>query len=192
MRNLFYIILTASSLLFISESSKAQAYKKGDVLLSAGASFGYLGYRFGGYGSRIGFSVPVTANLEIGVHELISVGPYIGFHSSRYGNSNDRYSVLNTSIGARASVHLTSLLNKSFEAKIDADKIDFYVGILAGYALFRSDYLGTGVPKYDRAGIARSGVFLGGRYYLSNNLGLFGEVGYGVFGLGTFGITLKI
>ena len=158
------LTITVASLVFFLAtpfSGFSQVYQKGDKLLNAGIGLGTYGYGGLGFGG----------SLEFGVTDAISVGPLVGYSSTSEGYlglGNYKFSTL--TIGARGSYHLSDLL------KINSDKIDLYAGLGLGYHNFHSNYSGY-------SGSYGSGItflaHLGGRYYLSDNIGIFAELGSG-------------
>ena len=74
------------------------------------------------------------------------------------------------------------------------DKLDTYGGLLLGFRIVSDKYFGD--PGYDYGGsFTGSGLaysfFVGGRYYLTDNIAVFGELGYGIAYL-TIGATFKL
>jgi hypothetical protein len=123
---------------------QAQGYEKGNKLLSAGLGFGY--YYAGG--------LTLSANMEFGVSDLISVGPYFGFTRWSY-LSFVNYTFLD--FGLRGSAHLGEVLD------IGSDKFDPYVGLMLGYltSSYRIDGVSSGLFSDVYAGGLRYGGHLG-------------------------------
>ena len=158
----FSLIVLAAS--FFANDAKAQAYQKGDKLLNAGIGLGTYGLGGLGFGG----------SLEFGISDDISVGPIVGYSgTSDFGTT---FSVF--TIGGRGSYHFNKLLGMT------DDKLDLYGGLGLGYHSI----------SYGGSSIYGSGItflgHLGGRYYLSKNLGIFAELGSG-FGTLTAGLALK-
>ncbi|HCM75190.1 MAG TPA: hypothetical protein DIS90_02325 [Cytophagales bacterium] len=159
-KNFILVLIGFFSLL--SGSAFAQ-YAKGDKLLNVG--IGVNSYYNGG--------IPVGASFEVGVTDEISVGGSIDYLSHNYGTffGNDwRFTALY--IGARGSYHFNELLN------LKNDKIDLYGGLTLGYRSFTwsdSSY-GSGLGNSYGSG-AFLGIYAAGRYYFSEKVGAFLEVG---------------
>ena len=154
--------LLVGCLVLLSGSAFAQ-YEKGDKLLNVG--IGVNSYYNGG--------IPFGASFEVGVTDEISVGGSVDYLSHNYGNvfGNDwRFTAIY--IGARGSYHFNELLNLSNE------NIDIYGGLTLGYRSFSWSDSGFGTGLSSSYG---NGVFLGiyaaGRYYFSEKVGAFLEVG---------------
>ena len=115
----------------MAQESESLAYKKGDNIIQAGITFGYYGYGFAG--SRSLSVPPLTGSLELGIHEYVSVGPYLGFASWNYDwltYGDYSYNIL--SVGARGSFHYLPLLNEALDTEFDLEKLDFYITLLIG------------------------------------------------------------
>ncbi|MBK7140433.1 MAG: hypothetical protein IPH74_16105 [Bacteroidetes bacterium] len=72
--------MVLSSRLGTANTADAQVMSKGTILVSPNFNLGY----YGGFGNSIlggygGFVPGGTVNVDIGVHDYVSVGPYVGF-----------------------------------------------------------------------------------------------------------------
>ena len=130
---------------------------------------------------------------------LLGIGAYIGYQSTYfrydknyYYNNNYYYrkdSYRNTMIGFRAAYHLDAL---NFE------KGEVYFGLIAGIRLSTYRYYTNDpdpnvyVSTYRQVNPASS-FFVGGRYYFTSNIGVFGELGFGYnyYSALTAGISVK-
>lgn len=151
--------------LFLSMAVFAQngAYSKGDKLLNVG--IGLNSYYSGG--------IPVGASFEYGVTEDISVGVNVDYLSHKYkyyGYGNYKFTALY--FGARGSYHFNTLLN------IENEKVDVYAGAALGYRSFKwnDSYSSEGLGNSYGSGVYL-GIFAGGKYYFTDNIGAFAEVG---------------
>lgn len=144
-------------------------------MFSAGVGFGY--YYAGG--------TTFSANMEFGVSDLISVGPYFGF--TRFGDQflGAKLNYNFYDFGVRGSAHLGEPLG------ISNEKFDPYVGLMLGYLTSSVSVSGGGAKSSAYGGgVLRYGGHLGARYYLSDSAGIYAEVGYGVVPF-MAGITFK-
>ena len=138
-------------------------YKKGDKLLNIG--LGVNSYYNGG--------IPFGASFEVGITEDISVGgnfDYLSYSYKYSGNLSNRFSTFY--IGARGSYHL----NRVF--KISNEKVDLFVGAILGFRSFSwndDNYAGNGLESYG-SGLYLGG-FIGGKYYFSDKVCVFTELG---------------
>lgn len=182
-------------MLLMTKKSYAQesTYQKGDKLLYAGVSFGLYNYGYG-WGARSGGLIPVNAALEFGVHDKISVGPYLGYASFKYDYGGGyRHGWNFYSFGARGSFHYLSYLNEFLDLNIDESKFDFYATLLAGLEVQRyvaPNYNGS-ESIYANNTYVRFGPFLGFKYMFNDKIGAYLEGGRGALGYGTIGLAAK-
>lgn len=168
LKNLFLGLLVAG---LTSTAVQAQDYKKGDNLLNIGVGLG------GGFGTPIGLS------FEHGFSDKISGGAYVAYASrtEAFGAWGDyKYSYILTA--ARASYHFD----------FGVEKLDPYVGAILGYNIASTKWTGSGAnPSTASAGGVIYGGHAGARYFFSEKIGAFAEVGYGVGNLNV-GIAFKL
>ena len=149
----FILVFLTTSTLFAQQNG---AFSKGDKLLNIG--IGVNSFYDGG--------IPIGASFEKGITNNISVGLNADYLSSDYA------SLKFTAIyfGVRASYHVNDLL------KIESNKIDVYGGPTLGYRSF--SWKDTDQKLGDNYGSGLYlGVYVGGRYYLNDKIGLFAEAG---------------
>jgi hypothetical protein len=145
----------------VTANAQNGAYSKGDKLLNVG--IGVNSYYSGG--------IPLGASLEFGVTDDISVGANADYLSHKYsGLSSYKFTALY--LGARGSYHFNNLLN------INNDKVDVYGGLTLGYRIFswKDNYSNSLLGDSYGSGVYLGG-FVGGKYYFSNNVGAFLELG---------------
>ena len=134
------------------------AFKKGDKLLNAG--IGVNSFYSGG--------IPFGASFEVGISDAISVGGGIDYLSSNYSGLMKFTAMY---FGARANYHFNELLN------INNEKVDLYGGLTLGYRSFSWN----DKEDFGLGGSYGSGLFLGGlvggKYYFSDKIGAFVELG---------------
>ena len=185
--NLFLKVLATLLLCTVfSVGINAQnTFSKGDNNLNLGI----------GIGSTLGGSTtlpPLSVSYERGIIDnlfdaksSLGIGAYLGyarnkdewtFDANKYGW---KYSY--TIIGARGALHYQLV-----------DKLDTYAGLMLGYNIVSSTTYGNwGTNKYTAAGNDLGwSLFIGGRYYFSDNIGAFAELGYGIAYL-QLGISFK-
>lgn len=130
-----------------------------------------------GVAAYYGAGFPLGASFEIDMKNNVSVGGSFDF--LRYSGG---YTFIY--VGARASYHLGELLN------VQDNKFDPYIGATLG---FRHTGYDNSYGYYDYGSYNSGlylGIHLGSRYYFSDKLGGFAEVGYGVSAL-KLGLTAK-
>ena len=165
------------------------AFKNGTNVLQFGIGYGLLNT----YGDAT--TPPVSATLDFATSKDLSVGGYVGYAASRQIIYPAGYAGVVTSdmgadysyfiFGGRACYHFDTG-NKNF---------DGYIGAMLGYnAVTATGFGSAGSSNFNvtyGASALLYGGQLGGRYYLSPNVALFGEIGYGV-GYITGGISFRV
>jgi hypothetical protein len=186
------IVLSLNSSAQSETESSAQDFK-GTSLLGVGISLGYYGYGY--LGNRTLSLPPLNVYYELGVHEYITVGPFLGFArwSYRYNIATPyEYSWTFMQLGARGSFHLVGLFNEAFGESFDEDKFDIYVTVMSGLEIRNySSNFDSSPYGYENSVRIFFGPVLGFRYYLGNNLALFLEGGRGSLGVATFGLSAR-
>lgn len=145
---LFFITLTGSI--------NAQSHGAGDVVATGGIGAGHYGYHTGGPYTGIG--LPLVLNVDISIHDYVSLGPYVGAlfkdNSSAVG------------FGGRGSFHFWQLIDDQVSGDLRGDMFDIYGSAYAGaeVSAFYSDRF-------------RAGGILGARWYFNQNIALTVEFG---------------
>lgn len=174
---------------FSTTATKASgdgAAHKGMVILqpdfNIGAHHGFYGGigAFGYYGFVPGF----TFNVDFGVHDYVSVGPYIGF--------GGRSGYMDMAVGARAVFHWWQLLDDKVNADLLSDKIDFYFPVNIGIRMDRWKGYYWDKPGKEWRFRANGGAGLGIRYYFVEKFGVNFEWGYQEMSWAKFGLTVKL
>jgi hypothetical protein len=177
-------LFTGLVLIFSNASLSAQVFEEGSKFLHVGVG---VGSPYAYSGSKMGVP-PLHAAFEIGVTDKIGVGGLVGYTSSSYDqvfftdNYSWKFSYL--ILGARGAYHF-----------LDHDKIDAYGGLLLGYNIASAKFESTD-PDLERfvtepsVGGLAIGAFVGGRYMISDNSGVFAELGYNIAWL-SLGYTAK-
>lgn len=151
-------------------------YEKGNNLLNIGV--GLSSYYYGN---------PIGASFEVGVDKDISVGGQIDYNSGNYGDyyyNSSRWRYTAMYIGARGSYHFNRILN------LNTQKADLYAGLGLGYRSFRWSDANYG-SGYDYQSGLFLNYFIGGRYYFSNKVGAFVELGYTGLSSSRIGLAVK-
>lgn len=157
--------------MLVALQSMGQGFEKGTKNFNLGVGAGY------GLGAN--------ASLDVGIHEIVSVGLIGSFSTRNYGVLGYSWRTNYIFAGARVAAHFGKYISKPLG--ISESKIDPYVGLSGG--IRRVSYSDTYSSYYDGAtnGIF-VGVFAGARYALKNNLGVYAEAGTPFSSLG---ITFK-
>lgn len=157
-----------------SNTLNAQTFEKGDFNIGAGI----------GLGSTLGGGTPIAIHAEYGITEDISLGGYGSFASYSSGYAGFNYKWTYTVIGARASYHFNTLLDLP-------EKFDVYGGLgLYNYGVKVTTSSGSSYSGPLSDGI-HFGAHVGGRYYFTDNLAAFVDLGNGIAYFQT-GISYKL
>jgi len=147
-------------------SAQTDAFNKGDMMINGGVGIGnYISYAH--FSNKI---LPISGSFEYGVTDLfdgkggIGVGGYLAYTS--FGDTEGKnVNASDLIIGPRGIFHYQFVEN-----------LDTYAGLMVGYdvkSFPRSDYNLPGSEFY-------TSWFIGARYYITKNIAVFGELGYGV------------
>ncbi len=194
-------IIAVFVLAFMSTNAQnTLPFAKGNNVLCLGIGLGSTLYNGVGYTSSV---PPISISLDhIMADGLLDgkagwgIGGYIGYTSAKWEytytdpftpSNNYTYGWKYTSliIGPRGTFHYNFL-----------PKFDTYAGVLLGFNYVTSketgnwQYIGNYGQKASSSDLAYS-VFIGGRYYFTNNFAVMAELGYGISYL-NLGIALKM
>lgn len=129
-----------------------------------------------------GWGVPIYIGLDHGISRDLTIGGEFSFRSYNENWNNNEYNHNIVGISANLNYHFNTVLNIP-------NQWDFYAGPNLGFYSWSSPdtYEGS-----NNSGLG-FGAQIGGRYYLSNKIGLNFEFGSGnAFSGGKFGLTFKL
>lgn len=181
------LMLMMAMILLTGLAGFSQSFEKGNQGINLGIGLGN-GY----YGSGYGFGYGINGSYEYAIVEVpmgskltgvVGVGGLAGVSFLSYnwlGGGSWHYT--NWIIAARGTYHF-----------IFNDKFDPYAGIFIGYqgsiVKWKGDYA---APDYNyNTGNVRGGVFVGARYFFTDNFGVYAELGY-MLNVINLGVTFKI
>ncbi len=161
-----------------SQTSTDGLFREGTTVVNLGLG---LGMGYGSHFRSVDATPAMSISAERGVLEgigpgVIGLGGLIGYKGYRYDYPGSEYNASwrNIVVLIRGTYHYDLL---------QVPNLDTYVGASIGarFEHYKDTYLET-VPasEYD-PGLGtkfETGVFLGGRYYLTNRIGAFAELGY--------------
>lgn len=159
-------------------NSKGQEFKVDDNVLSIGFGLGSTHDLY--YGSAW---PALLATYERGFKEIndvgiISLGAIAAFQHQSWGDLDWN----NFYLMARGGFHLTML---------DIDKLDVYGGISLGLRFYSEPYYATATARETETHVSPDyGLFVGGRYYFTENVAVFSELLYDVSWL-KLGVSFK-
>ncbi|MCC3159965.1 hypothetical protein LJ737_22195 [Hymenobacter sp. 15J16-1T3B] len=155
-----------------SAATNGHDFGVGSTAANLGVGFG-LGYGYGLF-TGIHATPALSVSVERGIVDnigpgVIGVGGIVGYKGYSWKSGTYKASWKNFIVAARGTYHYNILENP---------KLDTYAGLTLGvriesystnYDVYSSNYGGVALT---------SGVFVGARYMLTDNLGAFGELGY--------------
>ncbi|MDR3287772.1 MAG: hypothetical protein LBT27_10075 [Prevotellaceae bacterium] len=161
-------------------------FSEGDRVVNLGIGLGdYLG------GAGYSSSIPISGSFEYGIKDnlfdeksSLGVGGYLAYASNKYTYLD------NTTFGGWKYSHFVlgarGLLHYQF-----VDKLDTYAGLMLGYDVVSSSAYGNLPSKTSATGSGFGfSLFVGGRYYFTENIAAFAEIGYGIAAL-QLGVAFK-
>ena len=164
-------LLGVLALLGTTGLAQAQdVFGKGDKMINLGLG---LGSSFGSLSLppiSASFDYGVADNLINGDNGSISVGAQVGFAGSKYANIG--------LFGARGAFHYQF-----------APKLDTYAGLMLSYDIVSSNY--DAFSNYIKTSHIDWSLFLGARYFFTEKISGFAELGYGFYNL-NLGVTFKL
>jgi hypothetical protein len=145
-------------------------------------------------------SMPVVVNPQITVLPNFTVGPvfsYFKFLNSEQvaksvtmvENVDIKYNQF--MVGFRADYHFTHVIEKMVRKDFGKDYFDLYAGVWSGYSFTSSGHRLANAEVIKATQKLRSGVHVGVRSMIVPRFGLFMEVGYSSYGIGSFGCTIR-
>ncbi|MDC7221125.1 MAG: hypothetical protein PQJ59_14410 [Spirochaetales bacterium] len=169
--------------LFAQEwTSYSPEFQEGDIAIQAG-----IGLLAGFYGDTTIPPISVSVDYAQPIADLpFSFGGIVAYAKSEddysYFGYNWTYEYSYILIGGRAAYHVD----------FGVDNLDTYAGVLLGFNIVNSSVSGDswGSSSADSSYMLY-GAYAGARYFFTDNIAAFGEVGYGM-GLITLGATFKL
>ena len=190
MKKPFFKLLICLSIIFgigFSTTAKAQLFSPGDKVLNLGLGFGVA---WGVTYSTVQVP-PIAVSFDYGWRDdlgpgIVGLGGYLGYASYAWESSwlggSYGYKVSSTVIGAIGTYHMDLV-----------DNLDTYGGLLLGFRIVSDKATGTWAGAYSSSvgsGLTGS-LFIGAKYYFSDNIGAFAELGYGIAYF-TLGASFKL
>ncbi|HEV7231631.1 MAG TPA: hypothetical protein VGO45_09905 [Bacteroidia bacterium] len=188
-------ITTATRIFFLLlvlgiTTGHAQSFQKGQTDINLGIGLGNIIVEPG----SINVLPPVSASVEFGITNDISLGGYAAFTGASrtyqgwedcgQGNGNGQYYVDTYRwsyfiLGVRGAYH--------FGRFIKVDKLDVYAGLMLGNDFAHDSYSTTSIcPDHHQGYVGPTyggfvfSLYGGARYRFTNHFGVFGELGYGI------------
>lgn len=187
-------IITSLFILVIMNTANGQGhFDLGSNVIGLGIGFG------GSLGSGYSYGTQTPAlslhfdhgMWELGGPGIISIGGYVGYKSYKYDSDIYGYSFSEkrsyTVIGVRSAYHYNG---------IKSDKFDVYGGLTLAYNIVNYTYSNND-PNYIYSASASDdssiylAIYVGGKYYFSDNFAAFAELGSGIAYL-NLGVAYKL
>lgn len=183
-KKIFFILALMGGI--VSGIQAQSVFSKGDKVLHLGVGVGsYLGGT--NYTStipplQVSYEQGIVGNLIDG-NASIGVGGYAAYSANKWKYDSDNgYKYSYVIVGVRGAFHYQFI-----------DKLDTYAGAMIGYNIVSGTWFGSGTETV--SGASASSVaystFLGARYYFTDKVAIFAEVGYGIAAL-ELGVAFKL
>jgi hypothetical protein len=177
MKKVFLYVVSTVLLFFVVSSLSLQAqniFSKRDMVANAGM----------GFGGTNAFGFLMSGSFDYGIIDhlfdeksSLGIGGFLGYsvhdHKFTYISTtqfNNGWKEKNLILGARGALHYQFV-----------DKLDTYGGLMLGYNIVSPKYYGdwSEVIRTNPNSTVVSSIFVGGRYYITNHIGAFSELGFG-------------
>ena len=162
----------------VSLANAQEVFQKGTTAINAGIGLGsyYSGITIPPLSVSLDYGV--ADNLINGNNGSISVGGFAGYTASShtYGAYKSTFSYI--ALGGRGAFHYQF-----------APKLDTYAGLMVSYDIVSSNY--DAFSNYIKTSHIDWSLFLGARYFFTEKIGGFAELGYGFYNL-NLGVTFKL
>lgn len=163
------ILLLAFVGLAISNAHAQSEYDEGQIDINAGLGL-IPTFGLGNVQMPLSLSVDYAVQEDVGIGD-IGIGGYLGYSNSteddpNYGKITRAYYIA----GVRGTYHVDFI-----------EGVDTYFGVLAALRIATLEVENNPFSNLPAAGGGTGySLFAGGRYYFSENVGVFAEVGYGI------------
>lgn len=178
MKKSIFILLAV----FIAVAAHAQSFQNGTTAVNIGIG---LGTALGGLGkARPAISASLDKGMwDVGGPGVISLGGYVGNTGYKYTSAGYTAKWNYIIVGVRGAYH--------YNGFTEVPNLDVYGGAMLGYNIvsYSVDGSDAGQANNYGSGLGFSG-FLGGRWFFSDSVGAYAELGYGVSVLNA-GVTFK-
>jgi hypothetical protein len=184
-------LLLLAAVTGLALSARSQNFVKGTNIVSAGIGLGSSILSYSGASQTPALSLQYERGVwDIGGPGVISLGGYLGYkgysNSGKAGSYSYDQKWHYTVVGIRSAYHYNGL---------DISRLDVYGGAMLSYNHLSYSYNDnsgasamTGVGSYG-SGVGLS-LYIGGRYFFTDNIAALVELGYGVAYLNV-GIAIK-
>lgn len=169
---------------FLTVNAQTPSFEKGDKVLNLGVGFGgnyYSGYSGSSHTPLLAAAFDVSILDGILDKGTVGIGGYVGYQSAKWDETGYGWKLTNLLIGPRGTFHYPFV-----------DKLDTYAGLLLGYHSVKWTYTGNWPTTHnDKGSTVYFSGFVGARYYFTNSIGAYLELGSGSLGLANIGVAIK-
>ena len=163
----------------VSLANAQEVFQKGTTAINAGIGLGSYYNSLSIPPLSVSLDYGVADNLINGNNGSISVGGFAGYAASSFsGWIADKVTVSYAVLGGRGAFHYQF-----------APKLDTYAGLMVSYDIVSSSY--DAFSNYIKSSHIDWSLFLGARYFFTEKIGAFAELGYGFYNL-NLGVTFKL
>lgn len=162
-------------LCLLTGTAQEPLFLKGDKVVQFSIGMGSALYTGMNYKTPV---PPLSLFLEYGMADEVidngsaGLGPYVGYAAYKWDLIDFGWKYSNVILGARGNFHYPLIYD-----------LDTYTGVIMGYNLTTVQEFGSVLPGYEAEADAGGFVwswFVGGRYYIMENLSITAELGYGI------------
>ncbi|MCL2802254.1 MAG: hypothetical protein FWD28_10905 [Treponema sp.] len=170
---------SASALDFMNA---AEGVKDSGFLINVGVGFGTLS-PYDMIVPPVGISVEYMLPIDL----PISVGGFFDF--AMYGSGNK-----DTFAGYYQDMPMVFGLKGSWHVDFGVPNLDIYASVVLGYMIWERSreytFIGPQTQKFNMSAVY-FGTHLGGRYFFTDNIGAYAELGYSALTFARIGLALK-
>ncbi|TGE27267.1 hypothetical protein [Hymenobacter metallicola] len=166
---------TPASTTTSTTEASGELFRKGTNMVNLGVGLLGVGYGYSIVGSNYSSTPVMSVSFEHGIKEglgpgTIGVGGLVGYRADTWKYAGYRGTWSNTYVALRGTYHYNIF---------QTPKLDTYAGLTLGVRVFSySDNDDSSADYYSSSTYAHSGIFAGARYFFTNNIGAFAELGY--------------
>jgi hypothetical protein len=175
------LVLAAGSVSAVDWKSYPEAIADDFVQIHFGVGMGHVPY-----GSVVIPPLIASADFNLPIEGIpFTLGGIFGLTTSHYqysaDNVNVKYDITGMGFGIRFGYH------PNFEIK----NLDAYANVELGYYIVDVKYASPGSANYPVSSGVLLGANVGARYFFTQTVGVFAELGYSVLTVGKIGLALK-
>lgn len=178
LRKCFFVLVAFAS---FGVAQAQQIFSEGTTAINAGVGVGSSISNVTFPPLSVSLDYSLKDNLINGNNGAISIGGLVGYVGSGFHLYNSRYSASHAILGVRGAFHYQFV-----------PRLDTYAGAMLSYNIVSGRWTNTPVPEVKTTASGLDfGIYLGARYFISEQWGAFAELGYGIAFL-NLGVTYRL